>query len=59
MFGDERDIKESKNTYLISFLTEVCHKILMGLISSGKSIKLQITDRQLKFQPNHRWVSCN
>ena len=34
MFGDERDIKESKNTYLTPFLAEVGNRILIELTSS-------------------------
>ena len=34
MFGEERDIKESKNTYLAPFLTEVGNRILIEITSS-------------------------
>ena len=59
MFWEERDIKESKNIYLASFLIEVGNGTLTELTSFGWSAKFQTTDRQLKFRPNHRWVSCN
>ena len=36
MFWEERDIKEGKNTYLVSFLTNVSNRTLTELTLVGK-----------------------
>ena len=59
MFWDKRGIKENKNTYLASFLTDVDYETLTELTLGGQSDKTQTTDKQLKFQLNHKWVNCN
>ena len=59
MFWDKRGIKENKNTYLASFLTDVDYETLTELTLAGQSDKTQTTDKQLKFQLNHKWVNCN
>ena len=59
VFLEEKDIKVVKNYIFDSLLIKVDYKKLIELTSSGLSVKFQTTGKQLKFQPNHIWVSCN
>ena len=38
---------------------EVGYRPLTGQTLGGQNAKFQTIDRQLKFRPNHRCVSCN